>query len=38
LDEAKKSIDNGDYDGAKNHIDQAKQIIGKSMSANQTTN
>ena len=29
LDEAKKSIDNGDYTGAKNHIDQAKQIIAK---------
>ena len=24
LDEAKKSIDNGDYNGAKSHIDQAK--------------
>ena len=29
LDEAKKSIDDGDYTGAKNHIDQAKQIIAK---------
>ena len=35
LDEAKKSIDSGDYTGAKNHIDQAKQIIGQ-MSSNQT--
>ena len=29
LDEAKKSIDNGDYSSAKNHIDQAKEIIGQ---------
>jgi hypothetical protein len=29
LDEAKKSIDNGDYSGAKNHIDQAKELIGQ---------
>lgn len=38
LDEAKKSIDNGDYSGAKNHIDQAKQLIGQSMPSNQTVN
>ena len=38
LDEAKKSIDKGDYNGAKNHIDQAKQLIGQSMSSNQTAN
>jgi len=40
LDEAKKSIDNGGYAGAKNHIDQAKQIIGQmsSSSTNQTAN
>jgi hypothetical protein len=40
LDEAKRSIDNGDYVGAKNHIDQAKQIIGQisSSSTNQTAN
>jgi hypothetical protein len=36
LDEAKKSIDNGDYTGAKTHIDQAKQIIGQMSSSNQT--
>lgn len=36
LDEAKKAIDNGDYSGAKNHIDQAKQLIGQSTSSNQT--
>jgi len=36
LDEAKKSIDNGDYSGAKNHIDQAKQTFGQYDSANQT--
>lgn len=36
LDEAKKSIDNGDYNGAKNHIDQAKQLIGQHDSPNQT--
>ncbi len=36
LDEAKKAIDNGDYSGAKNHIDQAKQLIGQSMPSNQT--
>jgi hypothetical protein len=35
LDEAKKSIDGGDYTGAKSHIDQAKQIIGQ-MTSNQT--
>ncbi|HYZ49962.1 MAG TPA: hypothetical protein VE593_03680 [Nitrososphaeraceae archaeon] len=35
LDEHKKSIDNGDYAGEKNHIDKAKQIIGQ-MSSNQT--
>jgi len=29
LDEAKKSIDNGDYSSAKNHIDQPKEIIGQ---------
>jgi len=38
LDEAKKSIDSGDYNGAKNHIDQAKQLIGQSMPSNQTVN
>ncbi|HKR73787.1 MAG TPA: hypothetical protein VJR94_06710 [Candidatus Nitrosocosmicus sp.] len=38
LDEAKKSIDNGDYNGAKNHIDQAKQLIGQSIPSNQTAN
>ena len=38
LDEAKKSIDNGNYIGAKNHIDQAKQLIGQSMPSNQTVN
>jgi len=32
LDEAKKSIDGGDYEGAKDHIDQAKQLIGQSNS------
>jgi hypothetical protein len=37
LDEAKKSIDNGDYAGAKNHIDEAKKIVGQ-MSSNQTGN
>ena len=36
LDEAKKSIDKGDYSGAKNHIDQAKQLIGQRDSTNQT--
>lgn len=36
LDEAKKSIDNGDYNNAKNHIDQAKQLIEHSMPANNT--
>ena len=36
LDEAKKSIDKGDYSGAKNHIDQAKQLIGQHDSTNQT--
>ncbi len=36
LDEAKKSIDSGDYGGAKNHIDQAKQLIGQHDSPNQT--
>ena len=30
LDEAKKSIDNGNYTGAKNHIDLAKQMISNS--------
>ena len=29
LDEAKKSIDSGEYEGAKDHIDQAKQLIGQ---------
>ena len=38
LDEAKKSIDNGDYNGAKNHIDQAKQLIGQHDSPDQTDN
>lgn len=38
LDEAKKSIDNGDYSGAKNHIDHAKQLIGNSITTNQTGN
>jgi hypothetical protein len=38
LDEAKKSIDSGDYNSAKNHIDQAKQLIGQSMPSNQTVN
>ena len=38
LDEAKKAIDNGDYSGAKNHIDHAKQLIGNSMPSNQTGN
>jgi hypothetical protein len=38
LDEAKKSIDNGDYDGAKNHIDQTKQLVGKNGLSNQTAN
>jgi hypothetical protein len=38
LDEAKKAIDNGDNSGAKNHIDQAKQLIGQSMPSNQTGN
>jgi hypothetical protein len=37
LDEAKRSIDSGDYDGAKNHIDQAKQLIGH-PEASQSTN
>ena len=36
LDEAKKSIDKVDYSGAKNHIDQAKQLIGQRDSTNQT--
>lgn len=36
LDEAKKSIDSGDYDGAKNHIDQAKQLIGQPGSSHAT--
>jgi len=36
LDEAKKSIDKGDYSGAKNHIDQAKQLIGQHDPTNQT--
>ena len=36
LDEAEKSIDKGDYSGAKNHIDQAKQLIGQHDSTNQT--
>ena len=36
LDEAKKSIDNGYYSSAKNHIDQAKQLIGQHDSPNQT--
>ena len=36
LDEAKKSIDKGDYSGAQNHIDQAKQLIGQRDSTNQT--
>ena len=36
LDEAKKSIDKGDYSGAKNHIDQAKQLIVQHDSTNQT--
>lgn len=36
LNEAKKSIDKGDYSGAKNHIDQAKQLIGQHDSTNQT--
>ena len=34
LDEAKKSIDNGDYSSAKNHIDQAKELIGQHDSSN----
>jgi hypothetical protein len=34
LDEAKKSKDNGNYTGAKNHIDQARQIIGQMSSSN----
>ena len=38
LDDAKKAIDNGDYEGAKNHIDHAKQLIGNSTSTNQTGN
>lgn len=38
LDEAKKSIDNGDYSGAKNHIDHAKQLIGNSTATNHTGN
>lgn len=41
LGEAKKSIDSGNYDGAKNHIDQAKQLIGQSensQSSNNSTN
>ncbi len=38
LDEAKKAIDNGDYNSAKNHIGQAKQLIGQSTTSNQTMN
>ena len=38
LDEAKKSIDNGNYSGAKNHIDQAKALIGNPVPSNQTGN
>ena len=46
LDEAKNSVDNGDYNSAKNHIDQAKELIGQhgssiepdSLKSNNTTN
>lgn len=38
LDEAKKAIDSGNYSSAKNHIDQAKQLIGQYMPSNQTVN
>jgi len=36
LDEAHKSIDKGGYSDAKNHIDQAKQLIGQHDLTNQT--